>query len=63
MTAVVVDTDVVSIIFKGHSLADKYLDIIEGHSVVLSFIPWPSSRCGPNADLGEQKGESGSANS
>ncbi len=38
MTAVVVDTDVVSMIFKGHSLADKYLDIIEGHSVVLSFM-------------------------
>ncbi len=38
MTAVVVDTDVVSLIFKRHSLSEKYLDSIEGHSVVLSFM-------------------------
>ena len=38
MTSVVVDTDVVSLIFKRHSLSDKYLDAIEGKSVVLSFM-------------------------
>ncbi len=38
MTGVVVDTDVVSLIFKRHSLADKYLDIIEGQNVVVSFM-------------------------
>lgn len=38
MTAVVADTDVVSLIFKRHSLAGKYLDAIEGKTVVLSFM-------------------------
>lgn len=38
MTAVVPDTDVVSLIFKGHSLSDKYLDAIDGKNVVLSFM-------------------------
>ena len=37
MTAVVVDTDVVSLIFKRHFLAEKYLDSVEGQSPVLSF--------------------------
>ena len=38
MSAVVADTDVVSLIFKRHSLSDDYLDAIEGKSVVLSFM-------------------------
>lgn len=38
MTAVVADTDVVSLTFKRHSLSGKYLDAIEGKNVVLSFM-------------------------
>lgn len=38
MTAVVADTDVVSLIFKGHSLSAKYLDAIDGKNAVLSFM-------------------------
>ena len=38
MTTVVADTDVVSLIFKDHSLSDKYLDAIDGKNVVLSFM-------------------------
>ena len=38
MSAVVADTDVVSLIFKRHSLSGSYLDAIEGKSVVLSFM-------------------------
>ncbi len=33
MTAVVVDTDVVSLIFKRHSLSEKHVDSIEGQNV------------------------------
>ena len=38
MTAILVDTEVVSLIFKRHSLAEKYLDSIEGQNLVLSFM-------------------------
>ncbi len=38
MSAVVADTDVVSLIFKRHSLSDQYVDAIEDKSVVLSFM-------------------------
>jgi len=38
MTTVVADTDVVSLIFKGHSLSAKYLDAIDGKNAVLSFM-------------------------
>lgn len=38
MTTVVADTDVVSLIFKDHSLSDKYLDAIDGKNAVLSFM-------------------------
>lgn len=38
MSAVVADTEVVSLIFKRHSLSDQYVDAIEDKSVVLSFM-------------------------
>lgn len=38
MTSVVVDTDVVSLIFKRHSLADVYLDALDGKQLVVSFM-------------------------
>ena len=38
MTSVVVDTDVVSLIFKRHSLAEGYLDALDGKQLVVSFM-------------------------
>lgn len=38
MSSVVVDTDVVSLIFKRHSLSDKYLAALEGNQLVISFM-------------------------
>ena len=38
MSSVVVDADVVSLIFKRHSLSEKYLDALEGNQLVISFM-------------------------
>lgn len=38
MNAVVVDTDVVSLIFKGDSRAEKYLPVLSGPDFLVSFI-------------------------
>jgi predicted nucleic acid-binding protein len=38
MSPVVVDTDVVSLIFKRHSLSEKYIDTLDGNQVVISFM-------------------------
>jgi tRNA(fMet)-specific endonuclease VapC len=38
MNAVVVDTDVVSLVFKGDSRAEKYLSVLSGPDLLVSFI-------------------------
>jgi predicted nucleic acid-binding protein len=38
MSSVVVDTDVISLIFKRHSLSDKYLGALDGNQLVISFM-------------------------
>ncbi len=38
MRSVVVDTDVVSLIFKGDSRANKYLPILDGPDLLVSFM-------------------------
>lgn len=38
MNVLVVDTDVVSYIFKGHPWAAFYLDILEDNELVISFM-------------------------
>jgi predicted nucleic acid-binding protein len=38
MNAVVVDTDVVSLIFKGDSRAEKYLSVLSGPDLLVSFM-------------------------
>lgn len=38
MTAVVVDTDVVSMVFKGDTRAAKYLDAMASHDLLVSFM-------------------------
>jgi hypothetical protein len=38
MNAVVVDTDVVSLIFKGDSRAQKYLSVLSGPDLLVSFM-------------------------
>jgi len=38
MSLLVVDTDVVSYIFRGHPLSDPYLDILKNQELVISFI-------------------------
>lgn len=35
---VVADTDVVSYLFKRHPLAQAYVDLLAGHSVMISFM-------------------------
>ncbi len=62
MTAVVIDTDVVSLIFKRHSLDEKHLDSVDGQKL-LSFMTLAQLTLWRIADPGKRKGESGSANS
>jgi|ERR1035438_2804954 predicted nucleic acid-binding protein len=38
MNAVVVDTDVISLIFKGDSRAEKYLSVLSGPDLLVSFM-------------------------
>ena len=38
VNAVVVDTDIVSYLFKGHSAASLYTDDLAGHALVISFM-------------------------
>ncbi len=46
MTLFVVDTDVVSYIFKGHPAAEAYLDLLHGHDLVISFMTRAELRLG-----------------
>jgi tRNA(fMet)-specific endonuclease VapC len=38
MTPVVVDTDVISFLFKNDSRAQGYLDLLRGHQLLISFM-------------------------
>jgi tRNA(fMet)-specific endonuclease VapC len=46
MNVLVVDTDVVSYIFKGHPWAAFYLDILEDNELVISFMTRAELRLG-----------------
>jgi predicted nucleic acid-binding protein len=49
MSLLVVDTDVVSYIFKGHPSAEVFLDIIEDNEPVISFMTRAELRLGARA--------------
>jgi predicted nucleic acid-binding protein len=63
MNAVVVDTDVVSLIFKGNSRAEKYLAVLSGPDLLVLFMTeaelerrilqaeWGAERIGGSGDL------------
>ena len=38
MNLLVVDTDVVSYIFRGHPLSERYVDILRDQELVISFM-------------------------
>lgn len=38
MNSLIVDTNVVSYFMRGHSLADFYRELVEGHSLCISFM-------------------------
>ena len=46
MNAVVVDTDVVSFLFKGHPSASLYKDDLTGRALVISFMTLAGSNGG-----------------
>lgn len=47
MDAVVIDTDVLSYLFKQDSRGESYQSHLEGKFGVLSFMLWPSLKSGP----------------
>jgi predicted nucleic acid-binding protein len=49
MSLLVVDTDVVSYIFKGHPSAEGFLDILEDNELVISFMTRAELRPGARA--------------
>lgn len=48
-TPVVVDTDVISFLFKNHSLAPAYQAILAGRSLAVSLISLAEIECGMEA--------------
>ncbi len=47
---VVADTDVVSYLFKRHPLATRYLELLTGHSVAVSFMTVAEIEYGVESD-------------
>ncbi len=58
MKPIVVDTNVISLIFKKHSLSQPYVDLLENRQLVISFMTLAELRLWPlSAGWGQPKRE------